>query len=286
MSATRVGFVGLGDMGGRIALRIARAGLPLVVHDARPAAAAALEDAGALFVDSCARVAERSDVIGVCVVDDAQVRQVVREMEMHLCKGKTVLVHSSVAPATMRELGAAIAGTGAAILDAPVSGSRPAADAGTLTVLVGGDGAVLERVRPVVDCFAKHVFHVGGLGAGEALKLANNVMLHMNHLIVLEALRFAVSQGIDEAAALEAINVSSGRSWVTETWGLIDDMLDDHPQAGTPEIYATMSKDMWQSVVAARASAVPMPLTALGTQVSEAYFREREAQLARIRTTQ
>jgi 3-hydroxyisobutyrate dehydrogenase len=280
LSATRVGFVGLGDMGGRMALRIVRAGFRLVVHDTRPAAAAALERAGALSVDSCAQVAEGSDVIGVCVVDDAQVRQVLREMEKHLCGGKTVLVHSSVAPRTVRELGAEIAGTGATILDAPVSGSRPAADAGTLTVLVGGDDAVLECVRPVVESYAQHIFHVGGLGAGAALKLANNVMLHMNHLIVLEALRFAASQGIDETAALEAINASSGRSWVTETWGLIDDMLNDHPQAGTPEIYATMSKDMWQSVVAARASAVSMPLTALGTQISEAYFREREAQLA------
>jgi len=266
-------------MGGRMALRLVRAGFSLVVHDARPAAAAALEREGALPVDSCARVAERSDVIGICVVDDDQVRQVVREMDGHLGAGKTVLVHSSVAPRTVRELAAALADSGAGILDAPVSGSRPAADAGTLTVLVGGDSAVLERVRPVMECYAKHIFHVGGPGAGAALKLANNVMLHMNHLIVLEALRFAASQGITEAAALEAINVSTGRSWVTETWGLIDDMLNDHPQAGTPEIYATMSKDMWQSVVAARASAVPMPLTALGTQISETYFREREAQL-------
>jgi 3-hydroxyisobutyrate dehydrogenase-like beta-hydroxyacid dehydrogenase len=266
-------------MGGRMALRIVRAGFRVVVHDARPAAAEVLEREGATSVDSCARVAEHSDVIGICVVDDAQVRQVVQEMEKHLGAGKTVLVHSSVAPRTMRDLAAELSGTGAAILDAPVSGSRPAADAGTLTVLVGGDGVLLEQVRPVMECYAKHIFHVGGPGAGAALKLANNVMLHMNHLIVLEALRFAASQGITEAAALEAINVSTGRSWVTETWGLIDDMLHDHPQAGTPDIYATMSKDMWQSVVAARASAVPMPLTALATQISEAYFREREAQL-------
>jgi 3-hydroxyisobutyrate dehydrogenase len=270
-----VGFIGLGDMGGRMALRIVRAGFDLVVYDARPAAAEALEEAGAKAVDSCAGVAEQSDVIGICVVDDDQVREVVRQMAPQLTPDKTVLVHSSVAPQTVRDLGA----IPAALLDAPVSGSRPAADAGTLTVLVGGEAAVLERVRPVLESYAQHIFHIGGLGAGEALKLTNNVMLHMNHLIVLEALRFAASQGIDEASALAAINVSSGRSWVTETWGLLDDMMKDHPQAGTPAIYATMSKDMWQSVVAARSAAVAMPLTALGTQVSEAYFREREEQL-------
>jgi 3-hydroxyisobutyrate dehydrogenase-like beta-hydroxyacid dehydrogenase len=274
-----VGFIGLGDMGSRMALRIVGAGFDLVVHDARPAAAEHLEHAGAKAVDSCAGVAEQSDVIGVCVVDDGQVRQVAAEMEPHLTPGKTVLVHSSVAPQTMRELAAALVGSGVAVLDAPVSGSRPAADAGTLTVLVGGDGAALERVRPVLESYAQHIFHVGGIGAGEALKLTNNVMLHMNHLIALEALKFAASQGIDEASALAAINVSSGRSWVTETWGLLDDMMKDHPQAGTPAIYATMSKDMWQSVVAARTAAVAMPLTALGTQVSESYFRERETQL-------
>lgn len=275
MDETRAGFIGLGDMGGRMAMRIVRAGFPLVVHDARPAAVDVLVAEGAWAVGSCVDVARRSDVIGVCVVDDTQVRQVVAEMVKELCPGKTVLVHSSVAPQTVRDLRVVLEPTGADILDAPVSGSRPAAEAGTLTVLVGGERHVLERVRPVVDSYAQHVFHVGDLGAGEALKLTNNVMLHMNHLIVLEALRFAESQGIDEASALAAINVSSGRSWVTETWGLIDDMLRDHPQAGTDAIFPLMSKELWNAVVVGRGRGTALPFTALGTQLSRAFLIDR-----------
>jgi 3-hydroxyisobutyrate dehydrogenase len=105
----------------------------------------------------------------------------------------------------------------------------------------------------------------------------------MNHLIVLEALRFARSQGLDEAAVIEVANVSTSSSWVTQTWGIMDDMLVDHPQAGTDGIYTMMSKEMWNAVRLSRSSTVPMPLTALGTQISKQYFQEREEDLARAR---
>jgi 3-hydroxyisobutyrate dehydrogenase len=102
-------------------------------------------------------------------------------------------------------------------------------------------------------------------------------MLHMNHLVAVEAARFARAHGIEESALIEAANVSTGRSWVTETWGLIDDMLFDHPLAGTEGIYSIMSKEMWHAVEISRTSLVPLPLTALGTQVSKSYFEERAA---------
>ena len=120
-----------------------------------------------------------------------------------------------------------------AVIDAPVSGSRPAADAGTLTVMAGGDQATLERLQPLFDAFAANVVRAGEVGAGQALKIANNVMLHMNYLVALEAVRFARSQGVDEATLIATANISSGRSWVTETWGLLDAMMIDHPLAGT-----------------------------------------------------
>jgi 3-hydroxyisobutyrate dehydrogenase len=280
----RAGFIGLGDMGARMAHRILQAGFVLAVHDPRPDAAAELRAAGALTPGGAAGVAENSDVIGICVATDAQLHAVGRELCPALDASKTVLIHSSVAPRTAQAFAASLAGTAAAVLDAPVSGSRPAADAGTLTLMVGGDDSVLARVRPLLAAYAAHVFHAGPLGAGEAMKLTNNIMLHMNHLIVLEALRFARSQGISEKAVLEMVGVSTGRSWVTETWGLLDDMMRDHPQAGTEDLYSMMSKDMWQSVVAARESLTEMPLTALGVQVSRAFFRERDIELGLDRT--
>jgi len=278
-AALRAGFIGLGDMGGRIARRIAEAGFSLTVHDPRAAAVQDLVEVGALGPGGAADVARSSDVIGICVATDAQLHSVGSELRPALDSTKTVLVHSSVAPRTVVDFAAALVATGAVVLDAPVSGSRPAADAGTLTVMVGGSVSALDRVRPLLAAYSQHVFHVGALGAGAAMKLTNNVMLHMNHLIALEALRFARSQGIREQAVLEVVGVSTGRSWVTETWGLLDDMLRDHPQAGTEDLYAMMSKDMWQSVVAARESLTAMPLTALGVEVSRSFFRERETDL-------
>jgi len=275
----RAGFIGLGDMGGRIAGRIADAGFPLTVHDPRAAAVHDLVKAGAVGPGGAAEVARASDVIGICVATDTQLHSVGCELLPALDPTKTVLVHSSVAPRTIVDFAAALVATGAVVLDAPVSGSRPAADAGTLTVMVGGSVSALDRVRPLLAAYSRHVFHVGALGAGAAMKLTNNVMMHMNHLIALEALRFARSQGIREQAVLEVVGVSTGRSWVTETWGLLDDMLRDHPQAGTEDLYAMMSKDMWQSIVTARESLTAMPLTALGVEVSRSFFREREAEL-------
>jgi 3-hydroxyisobutyrate dehydrogenase len=277
----RAGFIGLGDMGGRMARRILAANWPLAVYDMRPEAVAALEAEGATAPGSVAAVGAAADLIGICVATDAQVRSVCLNLMSSLDSSKIVLIHSSIAPQAVRDIAAALAETGATVLDAPVSGSRPAADNGTLTLILGGDPASVEVVRPLLNSYSKNIFHAGTVGAGEAVKLANNVMLHMNHLLALEALRFARSQGISEQLLMEVANVSTGRSWVTETWGLIDQMLVDHPQAGSDRILDMMAKDMRESVVAAQSTHTPMPLTALGVELSRGYFRERIADLGR-----
>jgi 3-hydroxyisobutyrate dehydrogenase len=93
--------------------------------------------------------------------------------------------------------------------------------------------------------------------------------------VALEALRLAVAEGIAEADAVEVVNASSGRSWVTETWGLIDDMLRDHPQAGTDAIFPLMSKELWNAVVVGRGRGTALPFTALGTQLSRDFLTDR-----------
>ena len=271
----RVGFIGLGDMGGRIARRIARAQFPLTVFDRRAGAIADLVAAGASGATDARAVADASDVVCICVVDDAQVRDVVSELAPR--PGSVLVIHSSVLPQTVQEIAARLAPIGAHVADIPVSGSRPAADDGALTALAGGDPPVIDALQPLLAAYCTNVIHAGPLGTGSLLKIANNVMLHMNHLVAVEAARFARAHGIEESALIEAANVSSGRSWVTETWGLIDDMLLDHPLRGTEGIYAIMSKEMWHAVEISRESLVPMQLTALGTQVSKSYFQEREA---------
>jgi len=274
-----VGFIGLGDMGGRIALRMLQGGFALAVHDTRAAACRNLHEHGATVADDAKLLASTCNVIGICVVDDYQLRDVVMRIRGDLTAGTIVLIHSSVMPDTAMSIAADLAERNVTVIDAPVSGSRPAADAGTLTVFAGGDRTAIEKVHPLLETFAANVVHAGQVGAGQALKIVNNVMLHMNHLVALEAVRFARSQGIDEATLIGATNISSGRSWVTETWGLIDTMIADHPLAGTDAIYPLMSKELWHAVELGRASMTALPLTALGTQLSERYFRDREQDL-------
>jgi 3-hydroxyisobutyrate dehydrogenase-like beta-hydroxyacid dehydrogenase len=273
-----VGFVGLGDMGAPMARHLVGRGFPTTVADVRPSAVAGLVTAGAKPAESPAETADDADVIAVCVVDDAQATAVITG-ENGLCSrlraGQTVILHSSVRPETAVALASAVRACGADLLDAPVSGSRPAVEAGTLTVMVGGEAATLERARPVLDAYAERIFHLGPVGTGQSMKLVNNVMLHLNHLVALEALRLAAAEGIAEADAVEVVNASSGRSWVTETWGLIDDMLRDHPQAGTDAIFPLMSKELWNAVVVGRGRDTALPFTALGTQLSRAYLSER-----------
>jgi 3-hydroxyisobutyrate dehydrogenase len=275
VATAAIGFVGLGDMGGRIASRLLRSGYSLSVADRRPEAVAELVAEGAAAPPDLATLAAASDIVGICVVDDAQVLDVVAQLPLR--SGSLLVIHSSVLPATVHELAQRLDASGVRVVDAPVSGSRPAADAGTLTALVGGSAADVERVRPLLEAYCSNVIHAGELGAGQLLKIANNVLLHMNHLIAVEAVRFARENGITETALIEAANVSSGRSWVTETWGLIDRMLLDHPLAGTDGVYSIMSKEMWHAVELSREHMRSMPLTALGTQLAKTYLQERES---------
>jgi len=273
-----VGFIGLGDMGGRIAQRILAAGFPLTVYDTSADACHKLRERGATVAEQ-AELVGRCGVVSICVVDDTQLREVIEQLRRELRPGSVVLVHSSVLPETVIEVAQDLATRDVAVIDAPVSGSRPAADAGTLTVMAGGDRATLERLQPLLDTFAANVVRAGEVGAGQALKIANNVMLHMNYLVALEAVRFARSQGVDEATLIATANISSGRSWVTETWGLLDAMMIDHPLAGTDAIYPLMSKELWHSVQLGRDTQTSLPLTALGTQLTEGHLRARRQDL-------
>jgi len=273
------GFIGLGDMGAPMAERILDGGFPLVVFDLRVESVGSLVRRGATAAVDASTLAKQCDLVFVCVVNDAQVISVAEQVAGAMAPGSVLAVVSSVLPGTMARVGELVAPGGVAVLDAPVTGSRPAAAAGTLTVLLGGDEQVVASIRPVLDTFARTVLHVGASGTAQAVKIANNMMLHMNHLVALEAVQFAKAHGIDEHTLLEVANAGTGRSWVTETWGLIDGMFVDHPQAGTDGIYDMMVKEMWNAVVLSMPAHIGVPLTALGVQVSRGMLRQRETDL-------
>ena len=202
----RAGFIGLGNIGQPMAARIVAGGIATTVFDRRPEACDALAALGALVAPSTAALAANVDVVGVCVRDDAEVADVVLGAGGLLAAaapGLVIAVHSTITPRTVRALGDAAALRGVAILDAPITGGASGAENGTLTYMVGGDAAALERCRPVFATSATRIVHTGALGTGAATKLSNNLMLYMEFLAAREAAALARSAGVDVEKLIE-----------------------------------------------------------------------------------
>ncbi len=212
---TTVGFIGLGDQGAPIAARILANGYPLRVWARRRFSTEALEKAGASVDETKAALAARCDIVGICVATDDQVRDVLLGPEgvfQHLAPGKIVLVHSTISPGAMVELDAIAREHGVHLLDAPVSGGAAGAHAGTMTVMIGGDAETLSSVDPVLKTFARTIFHLGPVGAGQTAKLINNNLTYANVTMGIAALELASKLGVDQAVIAEVISISSGAS--------------------------------------------------------------------------
>lgn len=220
MSATeqtaRIGFLGLGIMGSRMAANLARAGFPLSVwtHTEGKAGAWAREH-GAQALDTPAAVAAQSDIVFSMVVDGEQVAGIMLGpggVIESAREGLLCVDCSTIAPPDTRRVGAALAERGARMLDAPVTGSSPRAEAGTLTIMVGGEAADFERARPALETMGELVLHVGELGQGEMLKLINNSLGAANAAAVAEALVLAQATGIALDALVAITSAGSGAS--------------------------------------------------------------------------
>lgn len=215
----QVGFIGLGDMGGAIATRIIGAGFPTRLWARRPEALNGFTGASGEKVENASTPAELAatvDLVGICVWDDAAVRDVLYGADGVLagCRPGTVIaIHSTVSPATVVESAATAAKSGAVVIDAPVSGGRDVALAGGLVVAVGGDPDAVERTKPVFAAFGDKVIHVGPVGAGQYAKLINNALLAANLAVGDEALSLARALGIAPDALAEVVRHGSGRSF-------------------------------------------------------------------------
>ncbi len=218
MTVTGIGFIGIGSQGGPMAHRIVDAGLPLVVWARRPETLEAYIAKGAVAAASVAELGAQCEHVGVCVVNDADVRQVLAELIPAMTPGSRIAIHSTVLPETVRDLEAQAAAHGIGLIDAPVSGGSPAAEAGTLTVMCGGDPATFEAAKPVFDTFAKLVVLLGPVGAGQNVKIINNAMLAANMGIAYAAFDCGAALGVDRAAMATLIKESSGRSMGFEVY--------------------------------------------------------------------
>jgi 3-hydroxyisobutyrate dehydrogenase-like beta-hydroxyacid dehydrogenase len=215
---TTVGFIGLGSQGGPMARRIVESGYPLLLWARRAEALIPFEDTTAEAVASVSELGARAQHVGICVVDDAGVRQVCAELIPAMQPGSGIAIHSTVHPRTVIELAQQAEERGIALIDAPVSGGGPAAHSRTLTVMIGGDEKALIAARKIFETFAGLIVRVGGVGAGQMAKLINNALMAAHVAMAHHGLAAGAALGLDRQALCEIVKVSSGRSYGFEVY--------------------------------------------------------------------
>lgn len=269
-----LGFVGLGAMGARMAAHLLDAGRKVYVCDPSIEAAGAAVMRGAVRCETPRSVADHADIVLVCVPTPEIVEQVVLGAD-GLRGGERVRVvvdHSTTGPAMARRIAKALAQQGIDALDAPLAGGVAGAQAGTLSVMVGGRRAAFERCEPVFRTFGRKVVHVGAEpGMGQALKLTNNMIVGTTLVATCEAMLFAIKCGVDAQLLLDVLNASTARSYTSEAivpqavlarsfdFGFRMDLmrkdlrlfLAESEAVGTPTFAASIAKQFFDRAVAA-----------------------------------
>jgi 3-hydroxyisobutyrate dehydrogenase-like beta-hydroxyacid dehydrogenase len=212
-----------------MARRIAEAGYPLTLWARRPQTLEAFADTAAKSASTPAELAAASDIIGLCVRDDDDIREVTSGDDGVLAgvaPGAIIAVHSTVHPDTVRELSALAAQKGAFVVDAPVSGGQPAASVGRLLVMVGGEEGHVERARPVFSTYGDPVVHLGPLGAGQITKLLNNTLFTAHLAAGASLLQLGRDLAVDPARLAQVLGHGSGESFalarVCDAGGTLD----------------------------------------------------------------
>ncbi|AEB11441.1 NAD(P)-dependent oxidoreductase [Marinithermus hydrothermalis] len=265
----KVGFIGLGAMGYPMAGHLAQRFETLVWNRTREKAQAHAEAFGSKAV-ALEEVAAAS-VIFTCLPTSREVGEIAARLAPHL-KADTVWVDcTSGEPEASRTIAARLAEQGVAFLDAPVSGGTIGAERGTLTVMVGGDVAALERAREAIEAFAGKIVHVGPVGAGHAVKAVNNALLAVNLWAAGEGLAALVKQGVRAEVALEVINASSGRSNATEN--LIPERVVTRAWPLTFKL-GLLAKDIGIAMRVLDGADLPAPVLRLVHEVYQAAKRE------------
>jgi 3-hydroxyisobutyrate dehydrogenase-like beta-hydroxyacid dehydrogenase len=214
--ADPVGFVGLGIMGSRMAASLARAGHPVVVYNrTREKAEAWVAEHGGRVADTPRDAAAGAAAVITMVVDGAQVEEVLlgEDGAVHGAAPGTLFIDcSTIAPADVRRIGAALAERGMAFVDAPVSGSSPKAETGTLTIMAGGSDEDFARAEPFFDAMGETILHVGPLGHGQTVKVISNAVSATNAATLAQALVVGKATGVDLEALVAVLGASSSAS--------------------------------------------------------------------------
>lgn len=265
----KIGFIGLGAMGRPMAKRIKAAGFDLAVYDVMAAAVQEMTDLGAAAKNSPGEVAAFADVICSSLPNSAILKDVMlgeNGVVKALKPGSLVIDLSSVEPHVSRQLAEAVKANGGAMIDAPVSGGVVGAENGALTIMVGGVKEDLSRAEEVLRHLGKKIFHVGGSGAGQAIKLVNNLLLGANMAAAAEALTLGKKLGLAPEAMLDIISQSSGASYaLTAKAEKFIFKGDFNPGFAVDLQY----KDLELAVSTAKSLSLPLPMANAAQQLFE-----------------
>lgn len=268
----KLGFIGLGIMGGGMAANLARAGYDVTVWNRTASRMAPVIDVGASGAGSPREVAERCTVVMICVSDTPDVVAVTEGSDgvlAGLSPGSVVVDHSTISPSETRRLAALAEEAGSVWLDGPVSGGSEGAALGTLSIMVGGEASQLDRVRPYLEAMGKSITHCGPVGSGQMVKLVNQILVVVNQLAVSEALLFADIGELDLEATLSAVTGGAAGSWMLANRGPQMIVRDWRP-GFTIDL---QQKDLRLVLEAADELGVPLPGTAVVFQLYRALQR-------------
>jgi 2-hydroxy-3-oxopropionate reductase len=262
-----LGFIGLGIMGAPMAGHLAKAGHRLCVHT-RSGVRPELRESGATVCASAKAVAQQADLIFLMLPDTPDVQKVLfgeNGVAEGLAKGKTVVDMSSISPIETKAFAERIRALGCDYLDAPVSGGEVGAKAASLTIMVGGEPAVFERVKPLFELMGKNITLVGGNGDGQTCKVANQIIVALNIAAVGEALVFASKAGADPARVRQALMGGFAASRILEVHGerMIKRTFNPGFRIGLHQ------KDLGLALSGARALGVALPQTAGAAQLMQ-----------------
>ena len=264
----RIGFIGLGNVGGKLAGSLQRNGFDLTVRDLDPSAAQPFLDAGASWAESPGEIAEDCDTVITCLPSPAACSEVMEADDgilAGLSAGKVWMEMSTTDEAEVRRMGALVAATGAEPIDCPVSGGCHRAATGNIAIFAGCEREVFDRILPVLTAMGRRILHTGPLGSASVLKVVTNYLATANLVSVAEALTTAAAAGMDLNTTYEAIRISSGNSFVHETEGQV--ILN-----GSRDISFTMDlvvKDIGLFDEVARRHDIPLEVSPLLRQIFE-----------------
>jgi 3-hydroxyisobutyrate dehydrogenase len=281
----KIGFIGLGNMGLPMAVNLLKAGHEVIGFDLVQAQIDAFAAAGGKVAKSANATADAADVVISMLPASRHVEGLYLGANGLLANAnpKTLLIDcSTISPKVAQAVATEAKAKGFAMVDAPVSGGTAGAQAGTLTFMVGGENSVVECIRPILEKMGKNIFHAGGSGAGQTVKVCNNMLLGIQMLGTSEALRLGIANGMDPKVLSDIMSKSSGRNWTLELYNPCPGVMENVPSS---KGYAggfgvdLMLKDMGLAIENAQDLGASVPLGELSRQLYESHSKAGNGQL-------